>query len=98
MSSDNGIYILKSKDGYRVVHTQAIENIYWWNVENPDTRKWKKKSKINPIELKEYFGESKVFKTENEVLKEAIQLQKKYEMVEYGICYIRGWENEKFPK
>ena len=30
MSVDNGIYILKSKDGYRVVHTQAIDNLFWW--------------------------------------------------------------------
>lgn len=30
MSADNGIYILHSKDGYRVAHLQAIENIYWW--------------------------------------------------------------------
>lgn len=30
MSADNGIYILKTLDGYRVAHLQAIENIYWW--------------------------------------------------------------------
>ena len=30
MSSDNGVYILHTKDGYRVEHCQAIENIYWW--------------------------------------------------------------------
>lgn len=30
MSADNGIYILQTLDGYRVVHAQAIENIYWW--------------------------------------------------------------------
>ena len=30
MSADNGIYILQTKDGYRVVHAQAIENINWW--------------------------------------------------------------------
>jgi len=30
MSADNGIYILQSKDGFRVAHAQAIENIYWW--------------------------------------------------------------------
>ena len=29
MSADNGIYILKSKDGYRVTDAQAIDNIYW---------------------------------------------------------------------
>ena len=30
MSADNGIYILKTNDGYRVAHLQAIDNIYWW--------------------------------------------------------------------
>lgn len=30
MSSDNGIYILKTNDGYRVTEAQAIGNIYWW--------------------------------------------------------------------
>lgn len=30
MSADNGIYILKTLDGYRVAHIQAIENLYWW--------------------------------------------------------------------
>lgn len=29
MSADNGIYILQTKDGYRVTHAQAIDNIYW---------------------------------------------------------------------
>ena len=30
ISADNGIYILKSKDGYRVIHAQCIENLWWW--------------------------------------------------------------------
>lgn len=29
MSADNGIYILKTKDGYRVAHRQAIDNLYY---------------------------------------------------------------------
>ena len=29
MSADNGIYILKTGSGSRVIHAQAIENIYW---------------------------------------------------------------------
>jgi hypothetical protein len=29
MSADNGIYILETKDEFRVIHAQAIENIYW---------------------------------------------------------------------
>jgi hypothetical protein len=38
MSADNGIYILKTKDGYRVKHLQAIENIFWWPTccDNPE--------------------------------------------------------------
>lgn len=30
MSADNGIYILKGKDGWRVIHTSAIDNLTWW--------------------------------------------------------------------
>jgi hypothetical protein len=33
MSADNGVYILQSKDGFRVAHRQGIENIYWWPTE-----------------------------------------------------------------
>lgn len=29
MSADNGIYILKLKDQYRVAHHQSVENVYW---------------------------------------------------------------------
>ena len=38
MSADNGIYILQSLDGYRIIHAQAIENLYWWDncCDNPD--------------------------------------------------------------
>ena len=30
MSADNGIYVLQSKDGYRVIEAQAIDNLWWW--------------------------------------------------------------------
>lgn len=29
MSADNGIYILKTKDQYRVAHLCAIDNVTW---------------------------------------------------------------------
>ena len=32
MSADNRVYILQTKDGFRVAHLQAIEDIYWWYV------------------------------------------------------------------
>lgn len=30
MSSDNGIYLLQTLDGFRVIHAQGIDNIFWW--------------------------------------------------------------------
>ncbi len=38
MSSDNGIYILQSLDGYRVIEAGAIENLYWHHIccKNPN--------------------------------------------------------------
>jgi len=38
MSADNGVYILHTKDGYRVTQAQAIENIYWWRIYTCDCK------------------------------------------------------------
>ena len=35
MSADNGIYVAQFPDGYRVIHAQAIDNL-WWNDESGD--------------------------------------------------------------
>lgn len=50
MSSDNGIYLLQTLDGYRVTHAQCIDNLYWWPtgriseavemIENEETGEW----------------------------------------------------------
>jgi hypothetical protein len=34
LSSDNCIAVLKSKDGYRVTHAQAIDNLTWFDFYN----------------------------------------------------------------
>jgi len=102
MSADNEIYILKSKDGYRLIHAQAIENLNWWNTENKDIKKWEHRDELNPQMLSDYFDNSKVYKTEEEVLKEAAKLYNEIVedsfWVEYGISFIRGWEDKEFPK
>ena len=102
MSADNGIYILQSKDGFRVIHAQCIENLWWWEKENTNPKQWERRNELNPKELINYFGNSKVFRTEKEVFKEAKKLYKEieynYYIVEYGICFVRGWEDKEFPK
>lgn len=94
MSADNGIYILKTLDGFRVIHAQAIDNLYWWDSEM--------RNEINPKELKRYFGNCKVYDTEKVAQEVAIQMYENIinddycSICEYGICYIKY--NKPFPK
>lgn len=98
MSSNNGIYILKSKDGYRVSHAQAIENLYWWHLE--DTR-WEQRKEINPYYLWLYFSKSFFFKNKTYAYHYAEELYNDIinddfcPIVEYGICEIEY--NDYFP-
>jgi hypothetical protein len=79
MSSDNCILILKTKDGYRVGHFQAVDNLYWlWDKpENKD---------VVCVRLFEFFQKYAIIKDKHIVLLVAQQL---YESaggyVEYGI-------------
>lgn len=88
MSADNGVYIVKFPDGYRVAHTQAIENIDWH----------RKGTKARKKMLKAYFGHSPVFET----LEEAERIAHKIEdqiladdfcpICEYGVVYLGEYE------
>lgn len=82
MSADNGIYIHKFKDGFKVIHAQSIDNIYWKRGKN----------KYNYRILKNYFKDAKLFKTEKEALKYAYKLYHKIEtsfgFIEYGISEV----------
>ena len=96
MSADNGIYIAKFPDGYRVCYAQAIENIDFYS---PNTKSRKE-------ELKEYFGESPVFEKKEDAEKYAFEMYHKmkeeeekyglfgYFILEYGICHVG--ESEAF--
>ena len=79
MSADNGIYIHKFRDGYRVAHCQAIDNIYWH----------KGKNKYNYRILKQYFKNSLLFNTIEEAIKQGIKIEKDFRKdglwTEYGI-------------
>ena len=59
MSADNGIYIGKFPDGYRVTHAQAIENIDYY----PHG------SRKELEMIRNYFGKSQVFPTYEEARK-----------------------------
>lgn len=78
MSADNGIYIHKFRNGWRVAHAQAIENIYWKRGSRP----------YNYRILKNYFKHSPLFETKAKALEYAGKLYDEYGYLEYGISFV----------
>lgn len=77
MSADNGIYILKTKDSYRVRHAQVIENLFW----NPFGRY---SNEIVPTRAIEIFGDCKFTRDETKALKIAHSMEQNM-YTEYGV-------------
>jgi len=94
MSADNGIYIAKFPDGYRVAYAMAIENIDYFP---PGSKERKKK-------LKSYFGNSPIFEKDEDAERYAFNVYQEMEkdeiengmfgylILEYGIRYIGEYE------
>ena len=83
MSADNGIYVLKLKDQYRVIHAAAIDNL-WWDF----TKMSGSSDSLVPTRLVEYFEESKKLFTKDDVDKEIERLSELVEWTEYGVCHM----------
>lgn len=63
---------------------------------------WEKREEINPDMIMNYFGNCKVFNTEEEAFNEADRIYTEImnddcPIIEYGIQKINGLENEPFP-
>ena len=89
MSADNGIYIAKFPDGYRVAYAQNIDNVDYF-LEGTHERK---------EQLKNYFGDSQLFATEKEAADHAWNMYDEFMKedgigyIEYGICSIGEYES-----
>jgi ribosomal protein S16 len=94
LSADNGTYILQTtgSDGpeFRVVHCQAIDNIYGQFIESTGT--WSPDPKM----IVEYFGESKVFTNLEEAWDEAFSIEESYDWTEDGACLIPDFSQYHF--
>lgn len=94
MSADNGVYILETKDGYRVAHAQAIENIDYKCKEG----EW------NEDDIFYIFGKSKAYKTAKGALNRAAEIYDNIvndefcPICEYGIVSIFKFKDKEFPK
>jgi hypothetical protein len=91
MSSDNGIYILETKGPeFRVAYCSGIDNIY--GNFNDDTHHWDG----DPEMMLEYFAEAPVFTDVEKALDFATELSYNHDYLEYGVCLIREFMNQKF--
>lgn len=91
MSADNGIYIVEFLDGFRVIHTNAIQNLTYFPSD----------SDLAEEMFKLYFKDTEVFKTEDEAWMEARQLYDEAFSadfyIEYGIQKLKKI-NYRFDK
>ena len=83
MSADNGIYILKTKDQYRVIHAQAIDNLSWSHIKRNSQRE------MISTRIVEYYGNSRYTRDVEIAQKVAFAMSKRYPVLEYGISILR---------
>lgn len=78
MSADNGIYILDLKDQSRVIHAQAIDNLWWSYIDNDTVDQM-----VLP-RVVEYFGNCEPLDKEQSRVR-AEELADDTSILEYGI-------------
>ena len=102
MSADNGVYILKTKDQYRVAHLHAIDNITWSVITGNETLT----GGYVPTRVVEMWGECKYTRSRKTAYDIAHRMEMRLPVCEYGICMInldKTWKNilrdaEKYAK
>lgn len=83
MSADNGIYILKTKDQYRVAHLQAIDNVLWSYARNG------RQSRLVPTRVVEMWGGGRFTRSREKALAIAYKWADRLPVCEYGVKIIR---------
>ena len=81
MSANNGVYILKTDNQYRVKHIQSIENLYW-NSQGLycDT--------MQPEQIVRLFGKCKHTYNAEKAIDIALNIQNNLSICEYGIVLL----------
>lgn len=87
MSADNGIYILKLKDQYRVAHHQAVENVYWSEF-GVDLAYTKHHNKLVPTRVVEMWGDCKYTRSYKKAMEIANNWCSHMWICEYGVNVI----------
>lgn len=88
MSADNGIYILETKDSYRVTHAQAIENLFYSHIGFHSCEE------IVPTRAIEIFGGCKFTRDKEKALKIAHDIEQGM-YTEYGVRIFSTYKSWK---
>lgn len=88
MSADNGIYILKTTDQYRVAHLQAIDNVTWSAIDGDWRNIEEKKGLLVPTRVVEMWGHSRYTRKESVACNIAHKWCNSLLFCEYGITTI----------
>lgn len=95
MSADNGIYILRTKDQYRVAHLQAIDNILWSAMEGVrQGGAWEEDGYV-PTRVVELWGDCSFTRDADQALDLAHMWEDRLGGCEYGVRVItcdKTWE------
>lgn len=95
MSADNGIYILKTKDQYRVAHLQAIDNVRRSAIDGDWQSRRETSGKCVPTRVVELWGRCKYTRNEKKAFEIARKLEDSLPICEYGIniiTYNKPWK------
>jgi hypothetical protein len=87
MSADNGIYIHKFPEGYRVEELMAVENIWEWDRENDTWNPNLPQEKVDSNFI-DFFKNSPVFESLEKAQEYARTLAEYCYILEYGVCLI----------
>ena len=96
MSADNGIYILKLKDQYRVAHLSAIDNVYYCEMASVEDNEYAcRNHKLIPTRVVEMWGDCKYTRNFKKALEIANKWCSSLYVCEYGvniITYNKTWK------
>lgn len=79
MSADNGIFVLNLKDQSRIIHAQAIDNLWWSFLDFDSPAK-----EIVSTRAVEYFGGA-VPMDKDVAIDKAFEMAREYRILEYGV-------------
>lgn len=96
MSADNGIYILKTRDQYRVAHLCAIDNVTWSVIDGDWCNDPYKRGKLVPARVVEMWGNCKYTRNKDKALEIAHKWADSLPICEYGVnilTYNKTWKH-----